>query len=107
DDTDKNGEAPLHWAAYNGYPDAVRVLLEYPAIGKGPSEVSVHRCQSRGRYGWTALHNAAYQGHVEVSRLLLSYGATIDDTDDNGDTPLQLAEREGHLDVVRILVEYG
>jgi ankyrin repeat protein len=47
---------------------------------------------SPGRHGKTALHNAALTGSVDVAKFLLTLPQTkINQTDDIGNTPLDLA----------------
>ncbi|KZV71696.1 ankyrin, partial [Peniophora sp. CONT] len=56
--------------------------------------------------GSTALHEAARRGRTEICRLLLNHGALIDDTNNNGHTPLLLATYSANLDTIHLLLEY-
>ncbi|KZV64128.1 hypothetical protein PENSPDRAFT_588880, partial [Peniophora sp. CONT] len=60
---------------------------------------------TRDNLGKTALHDAAGEGHANVCHLLLEHGASLDDTDDNGNTPLHLATWSGNLDAIRLFLE--
>ena len=53
--------------------------------------------------GSTALMNASLMGHKEVARLLLGAGASVDQSDEKGFTPLILAATAGH-DKVRSFI---
>lgn len=49
--------------------------------------------------GWTALLNAAKNGHREVVKLLLDAGATVDQTDLMGWSPLMWAAYKNRLGI--------
>ena len=73
----KDGEVPLHLAAYGGYLTIVELLLDSGAsvdIGNG--------------YGETPLFYAARRGYAAVARLLMQRGADVDKTSRFGDTAL-------------------
>lgn len=85
DDPDVDSWTPLMWAVQNG-PECVSTLL---ATGR----VDVGRRDNQGK---TALSLAVQWGHsVEVIRVLLHYGADPDTTDNEGQTPLNLAMTRG------------
>lgn len=79
--TDRRGATPLHLAALEGHPDAVRVLLDE---GSSPNATEAH--------GFTPLHFAALRGHADVASLLLTAGAdpNLPAADGRG-TPTELA----------------
>lgn len=55
--------SPLYVAAYGGYTDTVRLLLDnFPALIR---EITIEK--------WTVLHACCLQGHSETARLILSY----------------------------------
>jgi len=100
---------PLHSAAFYGYVEVVRFLLERNA--------SVN---SRDSDGCTPLHDACEGGGaregpnvprqlVDVVRLLLSYAADVNARRDDGQTPLHVAAAasRGTLEVARVLLEHG
>ncbi len=53
--------------------------------------------------GNTLLHGAAALGDAELVRDLIRRGATVDASDADGRTPLDIADREGHPDVAAVL----
>lgn len=82
DAPDNDGRSPLHWAAYKGFTDTVRLLL--------------FRDASQGRQdkeGCTPLHWAALTGHLEACSVLVHSGTKEELTvkDRAGSTPVQLA----------------
>ncbi|VDB88497.1 unnamed protein product [Peniophora sp. CBMAI 1063] len=103
DDTDGDGDTPVHIAASERCSNIVRILLEHPATDGADSTA---RCRARNMDGQTPLHKAAYMGSADVCRLLLSHGALVDDTDEYGDTPVHRAEQGKEPGIVRILLEH-
>eukprot|EP00249_Psilotum_nudum_P006278 c19607_g1_i1 orf=3-1187(-) len=94
DAPDNDGRSPLHWAAYKGFADCVRLLLFMDAY--------------RGRQdkeGCTPLHWAAAQGNLEACTVLVQ-GCTKEDLmvpNKAGSTPAQLASDKGQRHIARIL----
>ncbi|XP_008795828.1 protein S-acyltransferase 24 isoform X2 [Phoenix dactylifera] len=91
---DNDGRSPLHWAAYKGYADCIRLLLFLDAY--------------RGRQdkeGCTPLHWAAIRGNLEACTVLVQAGKKEDlmATDNTGLTPAQLASNKNHRQVVFFL----
>ena len=80
-----NGVAALHYAAFNGYFDYLKLLLEQGA------EVDVTDLESA-----TPLHHAAFSGHIECVKALLDAGANPDHRDSEGCTPLHKASQCFH-----------
>ncbi|KAG1341873.1 S-acyltransferase [Cocos nucifera] len=94
DALDNDGRSPLHWAAYKGHSDTVRLLLFRDAYqGRQDKE------------GCTALHWAAIRGNVEACTVLVHAGtkAELMVKDKNGFTPAQLASDKGHRHVAYLL----
>lgn len=87
DTTDNDGRAPLHWAAYKGFADSVRLLLVLDA-----------RYALADKEGCTPLHWAAIKGNGEACTVLVQGGAlpTLSACDITGSTPPQLAVEKGH-----------
>ena len=52
----------------------------------------------------TVLHRVLYHGSVEVGRLLLSYGAKVDEKDESGRTPFQIASSRGKDEMTKCQV---
>ncbi|MFM7389449.1 MAG: ankyrin repeat domain-containing protein, partial [Vampirovibrionales bacterium] len=50
---------------------------------------------------------ASYHGHLEVVKVLLANGATVNQGDDRGFTPLYQASYKGHLEIVKLLLANG
>ena len=91
---DNDGRSPLHWAAYKGYADTIRLLL--------------FRDASQGRQdkeGCTPLHWAALRGHSEACAVLVHAGTKEElmVKDKAGFTPVQLAYDKGHRHVAPFL----
>ncbi|KAH0850158.1 LOW QUALITY PROTEIN: hypothetical protein HID58_095723 [Brassica napus] len=87
---DNDGRSPLHWAAYKGFADSIRLLLFLDAY--------------RGRQdkeGCTPLHWAAIRGNLEACTVLVQAGKKDDlmITDNTGLTPAQLAAEKNHRQV--------
>jgi len=79
---DIEGRSPLHWAAYNGFTETVRLLLFRDA------------CQNRqDNTGCTPLHWAVIKENVEACTLLVHAGTKEELIlkDNTGSTPLKLA----------------
>ena len=87
DALDLDGRSPLHWAAYKGFPDAVKLLLFCDA--------DVAR---QDKEGCTPLHWAAIRGKSEAAHVLAQAGglALLEATDSEGSTAAQLATDKGH-----------
>ncbi|RZC49177.1 hypothetical protein C5167_017602 [Papaver somniferum] len=82
DTPDNEGRSPLHWAAYKGFVDTIRLLLFRDAYqGRQDKE------------GCTPLHWAALRGNVEACTILLHAGTKQELVvkDKAGLTPAQLA----------------
>ena len=50
---------------------------------------------------------AALEGNIAMGELLISKGATIDKTNDFGETALSLAAHGGHTQFIRVLLAHG
>lgn len=91
---DNHGRSPLHWAAYKGFADCIRLLLYLNAY--------------RGRQdkeGCTPLHWAATRGNLEACTVLVQAGKKEDlmVEDNTGLTPAQLAAEKNHRHVALFL----
>ncbi|KAG2607479.1 hypothetical protein PVAP13_4NG249400 [Panicum virgatum] len=91
---DNDGRSPLHWAAYKGFADSIRLLLFLDAY--------------RGRQdkeGCTPLHWAAIRGNLEACTVLVQVGKKDDlmVKDKTGLTPAQLAADKNNRQVAFFL----
>lgn len=127
-ETDENGDCPLIIAAYRGYTEIVRVLLEagadVTAVDPSMKATALHAAayaghaeaarllielgridiDKQGPYnGYTALHDAIWQNHTEVARILIDAGADLDLKSNDGQTPLQLAEQHHATEIVALI----
>ncbi|KHG04996.1 Palmitoyltransferase AKR1 [Gossypium arboreum] len=84
---DNDGRSPLHWAAYKGFADCIRLLLFLDA----------HRGR-QDKEGCTPLHWAAIRGNLEACTVLVQAGKMEDltVTDNSGLTPEQLASEKNN-----------
>ncbi|XP_061350807.1 protein S-acyltransferase 24 isoform X1 [Gastrolobium bilobum] len=91
---DNDGRSPLHWAAYKGFADCIRLLLFLDA----------HRGR-QDKEGCTPLHWAAIRGNLEACTVLVQAGKKEDlmVTDNTGLTPAQLASDKNHRQVAFFL----
>ncbi|GMF13056.1 unnamed protein product [Phytophthora lilii] len=88
-------DSMLHVAAWNGWKEHVRLLIE-----EGADVNLVDSSASRK----TPLHEACRAGHVPIVELLLRSGARLSAVDISGDSSLHVACRGGWTRVVRILL---
>lgn len=91
--TDINGDTALHWAAYKGHPDSMRLLM-YSGVD----------LQKTDNFGSTPLHLACLSGNMTCVRILSEKNnLDLEPKDKNGKTPLMLAQSHRHGDVVKLL----
>jgi ankyrin repeat protein len=93
-----DGFTPLHYAAFFGGPDAVRVLLE---AGAAPD------ADAGNAFGVRPLNSAAARGDRESVRLLLDAGAQVDPRQPGGYTPLHSAAHNDDAELAELLLEHG
>src|SRR6266404_566987 len=127
---DDEGASPLHRAAMSGFREACRLLLMHGANAESQDfvegtplhtaswnghcdiveELCVHGANANARDNqlWTPLHLASMQGHLEIVKsLVCRRSAGITNTNEDGETPLDVASRFGRLEIARFLVEQG
>lgn len=115
DDTNKNGETPLHYATQNGQLEIAEFLIKKGArihaksnSGKTPLDIAREKGYTRIVYilSYTSLHSAAEKGDLEAVKCFLSRGDDVNDRS-RGFIPLRIATIHGHLEVVKLLVDKG
>lgn len=95
---DASQDAPLVMAAYKGYADIVKALLE-----AGADVAAVDPGMKA-----TALHAAAYAGRTEAARLLIEYHIDIDKQGPrNGYTALHDAVWQNNVDTAEVIINAG
>lgn len=93
---DRDGDTPLHLAAYNGKLDVIEYL-----ISKGAN------VNAKSKDNWVPLHWASHSGVLGVVKHLVSNGADVNAKNKQDGTPLHLAARMGKLNVVEYLLGKG
>ena len=81
DESDRQGNTPLHFAASEGHINVAKVLLD---AGAHPDKTN--------RYGDTPLHWAADEGQSDMYQFLLDNGADPNKADNAGNTPCYIAD---------------
>lgn len=90
---DINGDTSLHWAAYKGHPDVMRLLM-YSGVD----------LQKTDNFGSTPLHLACLSGNLYCVRMICEKDkVNLEPKDKNGKTPLMLAQSHRHTDIVKLL----
>mmetsp|Transcript_7357 Transcript_7357/g.18890 ORF Transcript_7357/g.18890 Transcript_7357/m.18890 type:complete len:663 (+) Transcript_7357:184-2172(+) len=96
---DESGRNALLLACLNGDLAAAEVLVEAGS--------SLHQNDTDPLRGGKAIHYACWGGHIPMVRWLLSQGASLDEVDLVGNTPLLYAVYGGHLKLVKQLLGLG
>ena len=91
----QQGYTAIHFAAYNGHREAVKLLLDRKAC-----EVD---CRSKHRM--TPLHIACMRGNLELSTFLINRGADVLAIDGHSNTVLHYAASSNNADLLRHLLK--
>jgi ankyrin repeat protein len=124
---DQNQDAPLIMAAYKGYAEIVKLLLEAGAdvtvVDPGMKATALHAAAYAGHAeaarlliehrididkqgpfnGYTALHDAIWQNNVETAEVLINAGANLSLKSNAGETPLELARSHNRQKIVALI----
>lgn len=124
-----SGATPLMWSSYLGCKKITKLLLDYDADVESRSKngyTALMQAAKWGRvevlelllvngaqpniknyYGYTALILASRQGNVEAVKTLLEHGAnkSINETDPEIESALEIAQKWNHNSIVEILKE--
>jgi uncharacterized protein len=96
---DEYGRTQLHYAAFDGPIDEVRILIEQNAD-----------VNDRDNQQWTPLHFAAQRGRADVVALLLDAGAQVDALTEKGMPALywaSVAPSGDAIATIRVLRAHG
>lgn len=128
--TNEYGENAMHFAAYDGKVELVKMLLVHkqlidsktkegstPLICSAKGESHSEVCEVllkagadpllKNEDGWNAMHLAVLAGNSEIVKMLCVHKQLIDSQIKEGKTPLMLAAREGDLKVFDVLLKAG
>jgi ankyrin repeat protein len=124
---DDNKDAPLIMAAYLGYTDIVKLLLEAGAdvsvVDPHMKATALHAAayagntapakllieyhidiNKQGPYnGYTALHDAIWQNNIDTAKVLIEAGANLHLQSNSGETPLEFAKSRHHQEIVALI----
>jgi ankyrin repeat protein len=92
----KNGDTPLHVAAYAGHSKVVIILLDNGAM-----------INEKNNEGNTPLYEAILFRHKEIVEILITRGARIDERNKSNETPLSWALKYGGPDIIDLLRQHG
>eukprot|EP00035_Acanthoeca_spectabilis_P022998 m.447061 g.447061 ORF g.447061 m.447061 type:complete len:657 (-) comp19465_c0_seq1:64-2034(-) len=96
---DESGRNALLLACLNGDIMAAEMLVEAGSL--------IHQKDTDPLRGGKAIHYACWGGHIPMVRWLLRQGASLQELDLVGNTPLLYAVYGGHLELVRALLTMG
>ncbi|WP_265035252.1 MULTISPECIES: ankyrin repeat domain-containing protein [unclassified Wolbachia] len=114
--TDKYGCTLLHWSALKGHSDIAKFLVDKGAnmnakdvLGRTPMHFAVmnNHKDIQDVYGRGLTYTTAESNDEEIVQLFLMKGASINEVDKNGETPLHLASWGGHFDILQDLINNG
>ncbi|KAM6958453.1 ankyrin repeat domain-containing protein SOWAHC-like [Tautogolabrus adspersus] len=92
----------LHWAAKNGKPELIAMIINFAKQHNVPISVD-----ARSNTGYTPLHVAAMHNHMEVVKLLVgAYGADVEIRDYSGRKACQYLTNSVSMDIRDIIGAY-
>lgn len=97
----EDGFTALHFAAFFGHPEAVKLLVERGA------NLEARSTNEQFALDAAPLHSAAAAGHLEACRALLDAGADVNAVQQGGYTALLDAAANKNQELVDFLVERG
>ena len=128
-DDDNGGLSPLMWAAWKGYYEIAKILIDNGAdvndeddnnrtaltwsSVSGSSAIAqllleqrcdIHHTDNKM---WTSLMYSSYNGHLGVTKLLIESGSRINVKNKKGWTAILYACQSGNEDVVQLLIDAG
>ncbi|KAK3738945.1 hypothetical protein RRG08_006512 [Elysia crispata] len=113
-ETDSNGDLPIHYASRSGRFKNIDVLLKHAKSNDGPGMVNekwgLGNVNRPNRFAMCPLHMAAEEGHLDAVRTLIKYGADVNKSLSAGKdkvTPLMIAAQRADLTLARLLVQSG
>ena len=94
---DREGNTPLHYAAWEGHTNVVQLLTD-------SSHIDIN---SQNKLGQTPLHLASWWGKQQVADWLVNCKADLNARDSSGETPLHHAARNSRDGLIGLLCDSG
>lgn len=94
--TDKNGNTPLYWAAHFGHIEFMQFLF---TKGADPEPINL--------VGNAPLHIATYGSHINAMKLILENRGDIEIRSKRMNTPLHVASWHGKVEAAKFLIMLG
>jgi len=98
--TPADGFSALHAAAYHGFADTAKLLLETMKHDPSYKDQATH-------FGVTATYLAANHNKLEALETLLQFSVNVNKPHDGGSTPLCIASQNGNTKAVELLIKHS